>query len=69
MARVETTRWVPFLCSLYIYIYFFFNLEAYFFFFLAICRLSLVVASEDHSLVAFCGLLFAGASPVAGHRL
>ena len=58
-----------FMLIIYIYIFFFFNLEAYFFFFLAICRLSLVVASEGHYLVAFCGLLFAGASPVAGHRL
>ena len=40
-----------------------------FLFFLAVCRLSLAVASEGYSVVAVCGLLFAVASPVAEHRL
>ena len=37
--------------------------------FIAACRLSLVVVSRGSSLVVVCGLLFAGASPVAEHGL
>ena len=56
----------PFIRFKYLYLFIFFWLQGIF---IAVCRLSLVAASGDYSLVMEQGRLIAMASLVAVHRL